>query len=138
MLAERDARAFAPVLEAWALPIGEERSRQVAAARSQAVEPPLEIAVVSAEVAGLAAESARHGNPNLTGDAITAVLLAEASCRAAAELVALNLDAEEDPRGERAADAADRAAEARLVRSQLRRAGLGWGSKVRRPETSRK
>jgi hypothetical protein len=54
------------------------------------------------------------GNANLLGDAATATLLAEAGCRAAAALVAINLrDAPEDPRSQEAQLLAARALDAR-------------------------
>ena len=112
-LVERDARAFAPVLEAAALAPGAERTRRLTGARSRAAEPPLEIALAGAEVARLGVARVRAGNPNLTGDALTGVLLAEACTRAAAQLVAINLDAAPDPRRARAQAAAGDAAHAR-------------------------
>ncbi|HEY5187956.1 MAG TPA: cyclodeaminase/cyclohydrolase family protein [Solirubrobacteraceae bacterium] len=113
-LGELDLRAYAPVLEAFALAADDpERPHRIIAARSAAAEPPLAIACAAAEVATLGAELARHGNPHLTGDATTAVLIAEAACRAAVELVEANLDDGDDPRSREAWDWARRAAVAR-------------------------
>ncbi|MGH2870218.1 MAG: cyclodeaminase/cyclohydrolase family protein [Solirubrobacteraceae bacterium] len=128
-LGDRDLQAYAPVLEAFALP-GEDESRaaRIAAARSEAAEPPLQIAAAAAEVGALGAQLARHGNPHLTGDAITAVLIAEAACRSAVELVELNLeDAEDDQRRRQAGELARRAA---LARSQALSAAVPTGGAV--------
>jgi formiminotetrahydrofolate cyclodeaminase len=54
---------------------------------------PLVIAETGAEVAKVAALLAEEGNPNLRGDVITAVVLADAGVRAAAALVEINLSA---------------------------------------------
>jgi formiminotetrahydrofolate cyclodeaminase len=79
-------------------------------------------------LAALGAELARHGNPHLTGDAITAVLIAEAACRSAVELVGLNLDdAGDDPRRGQAEDLARRAA---VARSQALSAVVPTGGAV--------
>jgi formiminotetrahydrofolate cyclodeaminase len=51
----------------------------------------LAIAEVGNEVAAIAARLVEEGNPNLEGDAMTAVLLAEAGVRAAAALAEINL-----------------------------------------------
>jgi methenyltetrahydrofolate cyclohydrolase len=128
-LGDRDLRAYAPVLEAFALPAEDEsRAARIAAARSGAADPPLEIAAAAAELAALGAELARHGNPHLTGDAITAVLIAEAACRSAVELVGLNLDdASDDPRRGQAEDLARRAA---VARSQALSAVVPTGGAV--------
>jgi formiminotetrahydrofolate cyclodeaminase len=57
---------------------------------------------------------ARMGSRHLAGDAIAAALLAEGACRAAAELVAINLYGSDDrERRRRAAELARRAAAAR-------------------------
>ena len=91
-LAETELRAYAPVIEALRLPREDpERAARISAARERASLSPLEVARVGAEVAALAAELARTGNPNLAGDAIAGALLAEASAQAAARLVAINL-----------------------------------------------
>ena len=52
---------------------------------------PLAIAEVGNEVAAIAARLVEEGNPNLEGDAMTAVLLAEVGVRAAAALAEINL-----------------------------------------------
>jgi formiminotetrahydrofolate cyclodeaminase len=98
--AERELHAYGGVIEALQLPDGDpERPQRIAAANSAAADSPLGIARDGAELAALAAEVARVGNPNLIGDALTGALLAEAACRAAANLVKINLaDAPADPR----------------------------------------
>ena len=55
---------------------------------------PLEISEIGAELARLATEVASTGNPNLLGDALSAVLLAEAATAAATTLVEINLSGE--------------------------------------------
>jgi len=96
--AERDA--YAPVLEALALPAdAPERATRVASALSAASEGPLTIAAIAAEITGLAAGAARDGNRHLIGEAAAAAELADGACRAAADLVAINLqDAAADAR----------------------------------------
>lgn len=93
-LAADDAFAFAAVLEARRLPAGTDaalRKEVLATAMAQAVAVPLEVSEIGAEVARLAAEVASAGNPNLLGDALTAIVLAEAAAAAAATLVEINL-----------------------------------------------
>jgi formiminotetrahydrofolate cyclodeaminase len=111
-LADEDLGAFAPVLDALALDRADSsRPAAVSAALSNAAEPPLGIAAISAGIAELAAAViSAPGNDHLRGDATAAVLLAEAATRTAATLVELNLaGAPEDPRLAAAADHADRA-----------------------------
>jgi methenyltetrahydrofolate cyclohydrolase len=111
-LAQSELHAYEPVLEALRLPHEDpERAAKVSAARAAAAEPPLAIAQAAAELAELAAEIARTGNPNLAGDAITATLLAEAGGQAAARLVMINLG--DDPRVRAATELAGRALNAR-------------------------
>jgi formiminotetrahydrofolate cyclodeaminase len=113
-LAERDPDGYAPVLAAMRLaPKHPEREQRLDAARSQAAETPLHTAEAAAEIAELAAETARVGNPKLQGDAIAGALLAEAACRAAARLVEINLGGRADERLDRVAQATRRAAAAR-------------------------
>jgi methenyltetrahydrofolate cyclohydrolase len=111
-LAEIELHAYEPVLEALRLPRDDpERPARVSATQTEASKSPLEVARVGADVAELAADLARGGNPNLTGDAIAGALLAEAAAQAAARLVAINLT--EGPVVEEAAGHAARAAAAR-------------------------
>ena len=73
---------------------------------------PLAVAEVGNEVAGIAARLVEEGNPNLEGDAMTAVLLAEAGVRAAAALAEINLSSAnvEDDRLGRANELVDKTA----------------------------
>jgi len=91
-LAEIELHAYEPVLAALRLPREDpERATRIEAAENEASRSPLAIAEVGAELAELAAELARTGNPNLSGDAVAGALLAEAGAQAAARLVAINL-----------------------------------------------
>ena len=111
-LAEIELHAYEPVLEALRLPRDDtERANKVSAAQTEASKSPLKVARVGADIAELAADLARGGNPNLTGDAIAGALLAEAAAQAAARLVAINLT--DGPAVEEAAGHAARAAAAR-------------------------
>jgi len=106
-LAGLDTESYRRVLEAGG-------PDEAGAALSQAADPPLAIAELAAELAELAAEAARSGNPRLRGDAFTAALLAEAACRAASELVTIDLaDIPRDPRHERSRRASARGWSAR-------------------------
>jgi methenyltetrahydrofolate cyclohydrolase len=87
-LVEKDAAAYSRVLEIYR---SSDRSG-LHDALSAASDVPLSIAIAGAEVSELGVSIADSGNPNLHGDAVTAVLLAEAGTRAAALLVDLNLD----------------------------------------------
>lgn len=93
-LADEDAAAYGRVLAARRLPAdvpAADREEALATAVAEAVAVPLEVAELGAELARLANEVASSGNPRLLGDAITAVLLAEAAAAAAATLVEINL-----------------------------------------------
>jgi formiminotetrahydrofolate cyclodeaminase len=107
-LAEEDARAYESVLLALRLPkeMDEEvRDAAIGDALSRAADVPLAIAEAALDTATLAAELADRGNPNLQGDAATAVFLSEAAIRASANLVEINLATREgDERLERARD----------------------------------
>ncbi|MGH3318633.1 MAG: cyclodeaminase/cyclohydrolase family protein [Streptosporangiaceae bacterium] len=93
-LADADADAYGAVLAAYALPreSGSGPGARIRESLERAAEVPLRIAGVAAEVAELGARLAREGNPNLVGDARTAVLLAEAAARSAAELVRIDVE----------------------------------------------
>lgn len=114
-LAEQELDSYRPVLEALAIPKSEpSRGERLTAARSSASEAPFKLAETGVELAELAADAARTGSPHLAGDAIAATLLAEGACRAATQLVAINLvDADGDPRPRQAGLLARRAAAAR-------------------------
>lgn len=91
-LAGRDAEAYGEVLSAFRLPkTSTDRRARLGAALERAAEVPLAVAEVAATTAALAARLARDGNPNLHGDAVVAVLLADAAARGSARLVELNV-----------------------------------------------
>lgn len=99
-LASKDAEAYTAVLQAYRLPRepeGAARRERIRTALSAAADPPLAVVSIAVEVRALADRLLAEGNPNLRGDARTARLLAAAGCRAAAELVAANLQ-DGDPR----------------------------------------
>ena len=94
-LAAEDADAYTAVLTAYALPREPDPARRTAQIRQAlrgAAEVPADVAGVAAEAAVLGLRVAREGNPNLRGDAVTAILLAEAAARAAAGLVQVNAE----------------------------------------------
>jgi methenyltetrahydrofolate cyclohydrolase len=90
-LARIDAESYGRVLDAYREPDSETRRERVSNALSGATDVPLAVAEVGTEVAGIAARLVEEGNTNLVGDAITALLLAEAGVRAAVTLVEINL-----------------------------------------------
>src|ERR671912_996585 len=92
-LARADAESYGRVLAARREPDSETRTERVRDALSGAADVPLAVAEVGNEVAGIAARLVEEGNSNLVGDAITAVLLAEAGVRAAVTLAEINLSA---------------------------------------------
>lgn len=93
-LADADAAAFTAVLAAYRQPKDDPEARRAAirSALRLAAEVPLEVVGIAAAVASAGADLVATGNPNLRGDATTAVLLAEAAAGSAATLVRLNLD----------------------------------------------
>lgn len=93
-LADADAQAFRAVLAAReAARAGDATGgrERVRAALEGAALVPLDIVELGAETATLAARLVAGGNPNLHGDAVAAVLLAEAAVRSAAHLVRINV-----------------------------------------------
>ena len=120
-LAQLDAETYEQALSARDaakdLP-GEHRDFEIGRAFARAAEPPLEIARAAADVAELAEELARVGDPKVRADAIAAAAIAAAAARGAVSMVAVNLTAVEgDPRigeaekyAERAETSAHRAA----------------------------
>lgn len=116
-LAERELSSYAPVIAALRRPATDpDRPSRLAAALSTATEPPLAIAGAAAELSELAFAALRAGTGHLRGDALTGLLLAEAACQSAAQLVEINLGARpEDPRRNEARDARERAGAARTA-----------------------
>ena len=93
-LARADAAAYGRVLEAYQADTDKEgRRRKIREALSEAASVPLSIGEIGAEVAEISARLAKDGNPNLRGDAATAIELAGAGVRAAAMLVEINVSA---------------------------------------------
>lgn len=91
-LAAHDAAAYGKVLSAFRLPkTSAERPGRLRTALEGAAEVPLAAAEAAATTAALAARLALEGNRNLHGDAVVAVLLADAAARGAAKLVELNV-----------------------------------------------
>jgi methenyltetrahydrofolate cyclohydrolase len=74
--------------------------------RARTIDVPLSIAEAAAAVAVLAAGLVERGNPNVAGDAESAVALATAAAGVCARLVEINLRGAADPRLERARAAA--------------------------------
>ena len=114
-LIQADAESYMRVLTALRRPdkaaeshqpdgaVAESRKHRIAVALSEASEVPMAVVEQAAQVARLAARLATDGNPSLRGDAITALMLAEAGARAAAVLIGINLaDSPEDDRPARA------------------------------------
>jgi len=114
-LGERELHSYEPVLAAQRMPAADpSRAERIASALSEASQSPLAIARAGAEVADLAAGVAEQSKPALAGDAVVAVLLAEAATRAAGRLVEINLRGRSgDPRLAEVGELADRAARAR-------------------------
>ena len=114
-LARADAEAYGRVLDVYRLPRepdSETRMEHLREALSGAADVPLAVAEGGNEVAGIAVRLVKEGNPNLEGDAMTAVLLAEAGVRAATVLVEINLSSAnvEDDRLWRANELVDKTA----------------------------
>jgi len=127
-LARADAESYGRVLEANRLPRdldSEIRTERIRDALSGAADALLTNAEIGNEVAGIAARLVEEGNPNLEGDAMTALLLADAGVRAAAVLAEINLSAAnvEDDRLRRA----NRLVEKTAVTVQQATEGSGRG-----------
>ena len=92
-LSDEDAEAFGAVLATMREQGGtpEQRDFALGTALLKAAEVPLRIAESAADVAELAALTAAEGSAHLRADASAAAALAEASTRAAAHLVDINL-----------------------------------------------
>jgi methenyltetrahydrofolate cyclohydrolase len=87
-LIDEDARAYQVVIEAKR---GRADAHRVAGVLSQAADVPMRIVELAAGATELAAVLAADGNPALRGDALTALLLAQAAARSSAILVRIDL-----------------------------------------------
>jgi formiminotetrahydrofolate cyclodeaminase len=93
-LAAANAQAYEDALASLALPESvhpEARSQAIVTALDRAADLPLRIVAAANDVALLAAEAARWGEPALRPDATAAAVLAAGAARAAAHLVEINL-----------------------------------------------
>ncbi len=97
-----------------------ERDSDLAGALERSAQAPLEMTGIAADLAALAADTAERGGVAMRPEAVTACVLAEACCVAAAHLVEINLAL----RGgdARLAQSADHVTHARLARARLTRA----------------
>jgi formiminotetrahydrofolate cyclodeaminase len=102
--AEEELTSYARVLEA-------ETPADRTTALDAASEPPTQIAETAANVAELGVKVAGSSSPDVRGDALTGVILAEAAAAAAARLVETTITS--GPVLDRARAAADRASKAR-------------------------
>jgi formiminotetrahydrofolate cyclodeaminase len=119
-LIQADASSYQAVLAARRaanVTAGAGQANQVAAALSGAADVPLQVLGFAAQVASLAGRLAADGNPNLRGDALTGLLLAEAGARAAALLVGINLAGAPDD---------DRHATARRLLQEVASSASAW------------
>lgn len=124
-LAEADAAAFDGVMAAYRLPREDPgRAEAVRVATIAAAEPPLRIAAVANEVAGLAAELPGRSNRTVLSDVAVAASTAAAAIESAAINVEINLaglpEADRAPLAERLAAATTRLAPARDLAAHLR------------------
>src|SRR5918993_2197564 len=112
-LARADAESYGRVLDALRLPRdAETRTERIKDALSGAADVPLAVAEAGSEIAGIAARLVEEGNPNLKGDAMTAVFLADAGVNASAALAEINLSSAnvQDDRLGRAQELVDKTA----------------------------
>jgi formiminotetrahydrofolate cyclodeaminase len=101
-LSGENAEAYARALASLALPATvdpDERNRAIVDALGDAADVPLRVAEAAADVAILAGEAGRCGEPALRPDATVAAVLASGAVRAAAHLIDVNLTTHpDDPR----------------------------------------
>lgn len=121
-LAEAELSSYLPVLDAIRLPRDDpSRSPRVEAALIEASRSPLAISQGAAEVAELGVAVARNSSDEVSGDALTGTLLAEAAAAAACGLVEVNLSGQPSaPALEQARAAVARAGAARREAAALR------------------
>lgn len=91
VLADRDGGNFAALMAASRLPADHPgRDQVLRQAIERACEVPLQVCRLGRQLADDAALLAERGNPNLEGDALTALHLASAAVESAAQLIRLN------------------------------------------------
>jgi methenyltetrahydrofolate cyclohydrolase len=93
-LSGENVEAYVRALDSLALPDthdADERNRAIVEALGDAADVPLRVAYAAADVALLAGEAGRCGEPALRADATVAAVLAAGAARAAAHLVDVNL-----------------------------------------------
>jgi formiminotetrahydrofolate cyclodeaminase len=95
-LTQKDADAYARVMEAYQLPKEtaddkNARTEAIQAALKNAAEVPFQVATACAQVVEMSRATAARGNKNATSDAGAGALLAEAGLRAAILNVEINL-----------------------------------------------
>ena len=101
VLIDADTAAFTAYIKAVRAARGlhtAQRAAILGPARERIIEVPLSIVRSAAEVAGLAAEMAEHGNPNLKSDAYAALQLSAAAARSASVTLADNVATATDAR----------------------------------------
>jgi formiminotetrahydrofolate cyclodeaminase len=141
LLIEADAAAYTDYMTALRGARGlhtVERERLVAPARKRIVEVPLSIVRSAAEVAGLAADMADHGNPNLRSDAYAALQLAAAAARSASGTLADNVSDAADPRLVEARRLAKTSTERARRPPARARAGARGRAPARSPDSGRR
>ena len=100
-LAAEDAVAYGTVMAAFGLPRGSDAKRSarrtaIASACEHASRVPLRVAAAATEVIGLAAETAKNGNPNVISDAGAGAALARTAIRISEMNVQANLGSIDD------------------------------------------
>jgi formiminotetrahydrofolate cyclodeaminase len=100
-LVRADAEAYGRVLAVLRQPADEPgRLEKIDLALAEAADVPITVAELARDVAEISARLAQEGNPNLRGDALTALYLSEAAARSSAELVRLNVESMQSEDGE--------------------------------------
>lgn len=102
-LADEDARSYDAVSAAYKLPKGTEaeaaaRKAAIQAALKGAIEPPLRVMEVCADLVSLAKAAVAKGNPNAASDGAAGAEFARAAMTVAAYNVRINLVAVDDER----------------------------------------
>ena len=120
-LIEEDSQAYLAYVDAVRAAKGLEGAAQaeaVGSAHALTIDVPLRLTRAAAEVVGIAVQLADSGNPNLRADAVVAAILGAAAAEAAATLIRVNVEDNDDVRLRDAQEQAGRAIKlARSVRT---------------------